>query len=32
MPDDRPLRCLNGLTPREAFAELLRRHVAAAAR
>ena len=29
--NDRPLRCLNWRTPREAFAELLRRHVAAAA-
>ena len=27
MLNDRPLRCLNWRTPREAFAELLRRHV-----
>ena len=29
--NDRPLKCLNWRTPREAFAELLRRHVASAA-
>ena len=27
MLNDRPLRCLNWRTPREAFAELLRRHM-----
>jgi len=31
MLNDRPLRCLNWRTPREAFAELLRRHVLKAA-
>lgn len=31
MLNDRPLRCLNWRTPREAFAELLRRHLLAAA-
>lgn len=28
MPDDRPLKCLNWRTPREAFAALLNRHAA----
>ncbi len=28
MPDDRPLKCLNRRTPREAFAALLNRHAA----
>ena len=31
MLNDRPLKCLNWRTPREAFAELLRRHVLKAA-
>lgn len=31
MLNDRPLRCLNWRTPREAFAELLRRHMRAVA-